>query len=68
MNRLQVCFAATIRLKELTRLSAVFLEGLPGEAPDLRRDRHLPCQLETHRAGSHPAGVQGLGRPGGVER
>lgn len=42
--------------------------GLPGEAPDLRRDRHLSGQLEEDRSGCHPAGLQGLGRPGRLER
>ena len=42
--------------------------GISGEAADIRGDRHLPRQLEAYRPGSHPAGVQGLGRPGGLER
>lgn len=43
------------------------ISGVFGEAPDLCRDRHLPCQLEAYRVGSHSSGIQGLGRPGGVE-
>lgn len=42
--------------------------GLPGEVIDLRRDRHLSRQLEEDGAGRHPAGLQGLGRPGRLER
>lgn len=44
------------------------MAGLPGEAADLRRDRHLSRELEEDGAGSHPAGLQGLGRPGRLER
>lgn len=49
-------------------LSFFVLLGLFGEALDLRRDRHLPIQLEAHRAWSHPLGFKSLGRPGGLER
>lgn len=46
----------------------VFVSGVFGEAPDLRWDWHLSCQLEAYRVRSHPAGIQGLGRPGSLER
>lgn len=42
--------------------------GVFGEAPDLRWDRHLSRQLEAYCVRSHPAGIQGLGRPGSLER
>lgn len=35
----------------------LFAQGVFGEAPDLRRNRHLPCQLETHCVRRHPPGI-----------
>ena len=56
------------RTHRVLSVTHVFVQGVFGETPDLRWDRHLPCQLEADRVRSHPPGIQGLGRPGGLER
>lgn len=45
-----------------------FRPGLLGTFADVRRAGHLSGQLEADCPGSHPVGLQSLGRPGGVER
>ena len=52
----------------LSLIPPTTLPGVSGEAADVCRDGHLPGELEAHRPGRHPAGLQGLGRPGRVER
>lgn len=47
---------------------SILSQGVPGASADLCRDGHLSVQLEAYRTGRHPAGVQGVGRPGRVER
>lgn len=48
--------------------AAACLPGVPRKASDVCGDRHLSGQLEADCSRGHPAGLQGVGRPGGVER
>ena len=57
----QLRIISLMLLLSYLRVTRLFVSGVLGEAPDLRWDRHLSFQLEAHRAGSHPPGVQGVG-------